>query len=115
MTRLFLYLYSTVDHEKGKILPIRNKMYNMKQHVDRTLLSSSIRMGGKSNTGEGGEDPVRGSDNNTRSAIRQVASGRFGVNAWYLAMAEDLQIKMAQVIFKSLSESISEIVTMIVF
>ena len=56
-------------------------------------------MGGKSNTGEGGEDPVRGSDNNTRSAIRQVASGRFGVNAWYLAMAEDLQIKMAQVIF----------------
>ena len=74
-----------------------------------------FRMGGKSNTGEGGEDPVRGSDNNTRSAIRQVASGRFGVNAWYLAMAEDLQIKMAQVIFKSLSESISEIVTMIVF
>lgn len=54
-------------------------------------------MGGKSNTGEGGEDPLRGSDNNTRSAIRQVASGRFGVNAWYLAMAEDLQIKMAQV------------------
>ena len=83
--------------------------------MDRTLLSSSIRMGGKSNTGEGGEDPVRGSDNNTRSAIRQVASGRFGVNAWYLAMAEDLQIKMAQVIFKSLSKSISEIVTMIVF
>ena len=40
---------------------------------------------------------MRGSDNNTRSAIRQVASGRFGVNAWYLAMAEDLQIKMAQV------------------
>ena len=57
------------------------------------------RIGGKSNTGEGGEDPLRGSDpeNNTRSAIRQVASARFGVNAWYLAMAEDLQIKMAQV------------------
>ena len=54
-------------------------------------------MGGKSNTGEGGEDPIRGSDPENRSAIRQVASGRFGVNAWYLAMAEDLQIKMAQV------------------
>lgn len=54
-------------------------------------------MGGKSNTGEGGEDPLRGSDPENRSAIRQVASGRFGVNAWYLAMAEDLQIKMAQV------------------
>ena len=60
-------------------------------------LCFSFRIGGKSNTGEGGEDPLRGSDNNTRSAIRQVASGRFGVNAWYLAMAEDLQIKMAQV------------------
>ena len=56
-----------------------------------------FRIGGKSNTGEGGEDPIRGADNNTRSAIRQVASGRFGVNAWYLAMADDLQIKMAQV------------------
>ncbi|XP_058953024.2 uncharacterized protein [Pocillopora verrucosa] len=61
-----------------------------------TLATAMNKMGGKSNTGEGGEDPVRGSDNNTRSAIRQVASGRFGVNAWYLAMAEDLQIKMAQ-------------------
>ena len=60
-------------------------------------LASLSRIGGKSNTGEGGEDPIRGSDNNTRSAIRQVASGRFGVNAWYLAMADDLQIKMAQV------------------
>ena len=60
------------------------------------------RIGGKSNTGEGGEDPLRGADNNSRSAIRQVASGRFGVNAWYLAMAEDLQIKMAQVKMSSL-------------
>ncbi|XP_078373779.1 uncharacterized protein LOC144657317 isoform X1 [Oculina patagonica] len=63
-----------------------------------TLATAMNKIGGKSNTGEGGEDPLRGSDpeNNTRSAIRQVASGRFGVNAWYLAMAEDLQIKMAQ-------------------
>ena len=63
-----------------------------------------FRIGGKSNTGEGGEDPLRGADNNTRSAIRQVASGRFGVNAWYLAMAEDLQIKMAQVKISSLKK-----------
>ena len=61
------------------------------------LTATYFRMGGKSNTGEGGEDPIRGSDPENRSAIRQVASGRFGVNAWYLAMAEDLQIKMAQV------------------
>lgn len=61
-----------------------------------TLAKAMNKIGGKSNTGEGGEDPLRGADNNSRSAIRQVASGRFGVNAWYLAMAEDLQIKMAQ-------------------
>ena len=67
--------------------------------LDVLCFSILSRIGGKSNTGEGGEDPLRGNDpeNNTRSAIRQVASARFGVNAWYLAMAEDLQIKMAQV------------------
>ena len=73
----------------------------MNRTEDQEFLCFTLlfRIGGKSNTGEGGEDPLRGSDpeNNTRSAIRQVASGRFGVNAWYLAMAEDLQIKMAQV------------------
>lgn len=60
-------------------------------------------MGGKSNTGEGGEKPERliMSDGhaNTRSAIKQIASGRFGVNSAYLAHADDLQIKMAQVQF----------------
>ena len=58
-------------------------------------------MGGKSNTGEGGEKPERliitDDLNNTRSAIKQIASGRFGVNSAYLAHADDLQIKMAQV------------------
>ncbi len=60
------------------------------------------RIGGKSNTGEGGEEPERfqplpdGSRNPTRSAIKQVASGRFGVTTEYLVNADELQIKMAQ-------------------
>jgi len=58
------------------------------------------RLGGKSNTGEGGEDPVRfDRDDNgdlRRSAIKQVASGRFGVTIHYLSNADQLQIKMAQ-------------------
>lgn len=53
-------------------------------------------MGGKSNTGEGGEDPERYLDSEKRSAIKQVASGRFGVTSSYLAHSDDLQIKMAQ-------------------
>lgn len=51
---------------------------------------------GKSNTGEGGEDPERYLDAEKRSAIKQVASGRFGVTSSYLAHSDDLQIKMAQ-------------------
>ena len=65
-------------------------------------------MGGKSNTGEGGEGGEKAERliitddlNNTRSAIKQIASGRFGVNSAYLAHADDLQIKMAQVNFNS--------------
>ena len=60
------------------------------------------RIGGKSNTGEGGEEPERfrplpdGSPNPARSAIKQVASGRFGVTTEYLVNADELQIKMAQ-------------------
>ena len=54
------------------------------------------RIGGKSNTGEGGEDPERLHDPARRSAVKQVASGRFGVTAEYLTNADDLQIKMAQ-------------------
>jgi Glutamate synthase domain 2 len=53
------------------------------------------RIGGKSNTGEGGEDPERFLDQR-RSAIKQVASGRFGVTTHYLVNADELQIKMAQ-------------------
>jgi len=65
-----------------------------------TLAIAMNQIGGKSNTGEGGEDPERfipSSDGTSRrSAIKQVASGRFGVTANYLANADELQIKMAQ-------------------
>lgn len=65
-----------------------------------TLAVSMNRIGGKSNTGEGGEDADRylnqDPEFNRRSAIKQVASGRFGVTAAYIANSDDLQIKMAQ-------------------
>ena len=57
-------------------------------------------LGGKSNTGEGGEDPIRfkslSGEVSKRSAIKQVASGRFGVTMWYLTNSDELQIKIAQ-------------------
>ncbi|MGD9171900.1 MAG: glutamate synthase-related protein, partial [Candidatus Thiodiazotropha sp.] len=67
-----------------------------------TLAKAMNAIGGKSNTGEGGEEPERfnpladGSRNPERSAIKQVASGRFGVTSEYLVNADDIQIKMAQ-------------------
>ncbi|HVB06536.1 MAG TPA: glutamate synthase large subunit [Acidimicrobiales bacterium] len=65
-----------------------------------TLAIAMNRLGGKSNTGEGGEDPARfvpdENGDSRRSAIKQVASGRFGVTSNYLVNADDLQIKMAQ-------------------
>ncbi len=67
-----------------------------------SLAVAMNRIGGKSNTGEGGEEPERfmpledGSMNPKRSAIKQVASGRFGVTAEYLVNSDDIQIKMAQ-------------------
>ena len=64
--------------------------------VHETLAIAMNRIGGKSNTGEGGEDPERLHDPERRSAIKQVASGRFGVTSEYLSNASDLQIKMAQ-------------------
>ena len=53
-------------------------------------------IGGKSNTGEGGEDPERLHDPERRAAIKQIASGRFGVTSEYLTNADDIQIKLAQ-------------------
>jgi glutamate synthase domain-containing protein 2/glutamate synthase domain-containing protein 3 len=66
----------------------------------QTLAIALNRLGGRSNTGEGGEDPDRFTPDPNgdlrRSAIKQVASGRFGVTSWYLVNADELQIKMAQ-------------------
>ena len=61
-----------------------------------TLAIAMNRLGAKSNTGEGGEDTARLLDPERRSAIKQVASGRFGVTSMYLTHATDIQIKMAQ-------------------
>lgn len=61
-----------------------------------TLAIAMNRLGAKSNTGEGGEDADRLHDPERRSAIKQVASGRFGVTSEYLTNADDIQIKMAQ-------------------
>ncbi len=61
-----------------------------------TLAIAMNMLGAKSNTGEGGEDPDRLHDPRRRSAVKQVASGRFGVTAEYLTNADDIQIKIAQ-------------------
>ncbi|MFC9933107.1 glutamate synthase large subunit [Glutamicibacter sp. NPDC127525] len=61
-----------------------------------TLAIAMNQLGAKSNTGEGGEDPERLLDPVRRSAVKQIASGRFGVTSLYLANADDIQIKMAQ-------------------
>ncbi|WP_285486919.1 glutamate synthase large subunit [Amycolatopsis taiwanensis] len=69
---------------------------SISQEMHQTLAIAMNRLGGKSNTGEGGEDPDRLYDPERRSAVKQVASGRFGVTSEYLVNADDIQIKMAQ-------------------
>ncbi|MBI5284671.1 MAG: glutamate synthase large subunit [Chloroflexi bacterium] len=73
---------------------------SISKEVHETLAIAMNRIGGKSNTGEGGEDPDRyvidANGDLRRSAVHQVASGRFGVTSEYLVNADDLQIKMAQ-------------------
>ena len=73
---------------------------SISQEAHETLAIAMNRMGARSNTGEGGEDPARyrldPNGDSRRSAIKQVASGRFGVTSEYLVSADDLQIKMAQ-------------------
>ncbi len=73
---------------------------SLSREAHETLAIAMNRIGGRSNTGEGGEDPVRytrdANGDSRRSAIKQVASGRFGVNINYLVNADELQIKMAQ-------------------
>ena len=74
---------------------------SISSEAHETLAIAMNRIGGKSNTGEGGEDPARFTWTNAQgdsknSAIKQVASGRFGVTSEYLVSAKELQIKMAQ-------------------
>jgi glutamate synthase (NADPH/NADH) large chain len=73
---------------------------SVSQEVHETLAIAMNRLGGKSNTGEGGEDPDRfitmANGDSKRSAIKQVASGRFGVTSDYLVNSDDIQIKIAQ-------------------
>jgi glutamate synthase (ferredoxin) len=74
---------------------------SISQEAHETLAIAMNRIGGKSNTGEGGEDPARFTWTNEQgdsknSAIKQVASGRFGVTSEYLVNAREIQIKMAQ-------------------
>jgi glutamate synthase (ferredoxin) len=73
---------------------------SISQEAHETLAIAMNRLGGKSNSGEGGEDPARykpdPNGDSRRSAIKQVASARFGVTSEYLVNADDLQIKMAQ-------------------
>ena len=74
---------------------------SISKEAHETLAIAMNRIGGKSNTGEGGEDPDRyiwtnEQGDSKNSAIKQVASGRFGVNSLYLSKAKELQIKMAQ-------------------
>ena len=68
---------------------------SISKETHETLAQAMNTIGGKSNTGEGGEDPERFADNR-RSAIKQVASGRFGVTTEYLVNSDQIQIKMAQ-------------------
>lgn len=73
---------------------------SISKEAHETLAVAMNRLGGKSNTGEGGEDPQRyiplANGDSKNSAIKQVASGRFGVTSHYLTNAQEIQIKMAQ-------------------
>ena len=73
---------------------------SISREAHETLAIAMNRLGGKSNTGEGGEDSVRytpdPNGDSRRSKIKQVASGRFGVSSFYLANADEMQIKIAQ-------------------
>ncbi len=73
---------------------------SISKETHETLATAMNRLGGKSNSGEGGEDPLRfvplPNGDSLRSAVKQVASGRFGVTSNYLTNADELQIKIAQ-------------------
>ena len=73
---------------------------SISKEAHEALAIAMNRLGGRSNSGEGGEDPARfepdANGDSRRSAIKQVASGRFGVTSWYLVNADEIQIKVAQ-------------------
>ena len=73
---------------------------SISREAHEALAEAMNRIGGRSNTGEGGEDPSRFepglNGRNVRSAIKQIASGRFGVTNHYLVNADEIQIKVAQ-------------------
>jgi glutamate synthase (NADPH/NADH) large chain len=83
-----------------RFAPARCPSAAISQEAHETLAIAMNRIGARSNTGEGGEDPARFSrdanGDSRRSAIKQVASGRFGVTIEYLVNADEIQIKMAQ-------------------
>jgi len=73
---------------------------SISRQAHETIAIAMNKLGGKSNTGEGGEDPARflplSNGDSLRSAVKQVASGRFGVTTNYLVNADEIQIKIAQ-------------------
>ncbi len=109
-------LRSLLDFKKGKAIPLAEvesverimkrfatgamSFGSISHEAHTTLAKAMNRIGAKSNSGEGGEDESRytplADGDSERSAIKQVASGRFGVTIHYLSNAEELQIKMAQ-------------------
>ncbi len=107
---LFEFKYAKKSIPLDEVEPVENILKrfstgamsygSISKEAHETLAIAMNRIGGKSNTGEGGEDPDRYTPDDNgdlrRSAIKQVASGRFGVTSEYLVNADDLQIKIAQ-------------------
>ncbi len=107
---LFEFNYSRPSISIADVEPLENIMKrfatgamsfgSISHEAHSTLAIAMNRIGGKSNTGEGGEDEMRyetlANGDSMRSAIKQIASGRFGVTSYYLTNADELQIKMAQ-------------------
>ncbi len=89
-----------VDNIVKRFVSAAMSMGSISKEAHETIAIAMNRLGGKSNSGEGGEDPVRNkiykNGDTKRSRIRQIASGRFGVTTEYLVNADEIQIKMAQ-------------------
>ena len=86
---------STLDEIYQKFTVSSMSLGALSEEAHQALAIAMNRLGGKSGSGEGGEDPIR-YDTEKNSKIKQIASGRFGVTPDYLASAEEFQIKMAQ-------------------